>query len=85
MCAHIHCDLKPVDFHACASSCKSDEHIRTSCLLAEPHRIEGTIPADVTDDARRRGRHFRAEWDAFEPFLRQRISFDVNLHWRVDH
>lgn len=26
--------------------------------------IEGTIPADVTDDARRRGRHFRAEWPA---------------------
>src|SRR6266436_6817677 len=26
--------------------------------------IEGTIPADVTDDARRRGRHFRAEWSA---------------------
>jgi hypothetical protein len=40
--------------------------------------IEGTIPADVTDDARRQGRQFRAEWSAsrhgpHEPHPRQRL------------
>ena len=34
--AHIHRDLKFVGFHACASSCKRDQTIRTSRLLTEP-------------------------------------------------
>lgn len=43
------------------------EIIRWSRLLTQPHqRVIGTIPFDPTDDARRRGRHFRAS----EPITR---------------
>jgi len=53
--AYIYCDLKLGESMRVPPRVNPTNHIRTSCLLPEPHRIEGTIPTDVTDDARRRG------------------------------